>query len=304
MYAIETHGLTKRFRDQSAIAHLDLAVSHGEAFGFLGPNGAGKSTTIALFLDFLRPDAGTARIDGYDVTDEPLRVRERVGIVPERCGLYPRLTAREHVSFVIAARSGDGSPDDLLERVGLAHAADNRTRTFSTGMAQRLRLAMALAGDPDVLILDEPTTGLDPAGVRLLSEILTTARDAGTTIFFSSHRLEQVAAICDRIGILVDGRLRACEPTTGTVRPILRVTLGAVDEEIVATLTDHDAVTGQPMVRESANQVVIDCGITDDAARTTIKSQLEDHTAVAAVSIDHVSLEDRYHSVVEGVRCA
>jgi ABC-2 type transport system ATP-binding protein len=229
--AIETDGLTKRYGagDDAvrAVSDLDLRVERGEAFGFLGPNGAGKSTTIDALLDYVRPTAGSATVLGLDAQAEAERVRERIGVLPEGLGLYDRLSGRRHLEFA-AEWAGASTPDfdALLDRVGLDLADATRpVGEYSTGMAQRLALAMALVGDPDLLILDEPSAGLDPHGIRLLRDLVREETDRGTTVFFSSHILGQVEAVCDRVGILDDGELVAVDTVEG-----LREAVGAGSE--------------------------------------------------------------------------
>jgi len=213
MVAIECDGLRKEFGAVTALGGVDLAVEEGEIFGFLGPNGAGKSTTIDVLLDFVRPTAGSATVLGHDAQAESAAVRQRTGVLPEGFEVYDRLTARQHVRFAAESKGvrDETDPVALLERVGLAEAADRQAGGFSKGMGQRLALAMALVGDPDLLILDEPTAGLDPNGARQLRELIRTERDRGATVFFSSHVLGQVEAVCDRVAILQDGRVAAVE---------------------------------------------------------------------------------------------
>jgi ABC-2 type transport system ATP-binding protein len=222
MAAIQTNELTKRYSggllgsDVTAVEDLDLVVEKGEVYGFLGPNGAGKSTTIDMLLDYARPTEGTAEVLGHDVQAEPKAVSERVGVLPEGYGLYDRLTGRRNLELAVEWQSADDDLDVLLDRVGLA--GDDAARPvgdYSKGMTQRLALAMALAGDPDLLVLDEPSSGLDPNGIRLLREIVREEADSGTTVFFSSHILGQVEAVCDRVGILDDGELVAVDTVDG-----------------------------------------------------------------------------------------
>ncbi|MEF8827361.1 MAG: ABC transporter ATP-binding protein, partial [Halapricum sp.] len=215
MAAIEVNGVTKRFGDVTALQNLDLTVEEGEVFGFLGPNGAGKSTTIDILLDHVRPTAGSARVFGHDAQAESVPVRERTGVLPEGYGTLGRMTGRNHVEFAFEAKNADGDPDAVLDRVGIAGAADRRAEDYSKGMKQRLMLGMALAGDPDLLILDEPTTGLDPNGARRIRQIVQAEADRGATVFFSSHILEQVEAVCDRVGILNQGHLVAVDTIDG-----------------------------------------------------------------------------------------
>ena len=222
MAAIQTQGLTKRFgSDLYAVDGVDMTVEEGEVFGFLGPNGAGKSTTINMLLDFVRPTRGSASVFGHDTQAETTAVREHVGVLPEGYDLYERLTGREHVDLAIDLKEADDDPDAVIERVGLGpEDGDRRAGEYSQGMRQRLALGMALVGDPDLLILDEPTGGLDPNGARLLREIVTDHATSGGTVFFSSHILEQVEAVCDRVGIIRAGQLVALDSIDGLRREV------------------------------------------------------------------------------------
>jgi ABC-2 type transport system ATP-binding protein len=211
-----TSGLTKRYGDHTAVDHLDLEIRRGEVFGLLGPNGAGKTTTILMMLGLTEPTAGTALVTGLDPRRDPLRVKSRVGYLPDEVGFYDDLTARENLRYTATLnRLARSTAEDRIARaltdVGLADDADRRVRTFSRGMRQRLGVADALVKEPSILILDEPTVNIDPEGVRellLLVERLRT--DQGVTVVLSSHLLHQVQQVCDRIGIFVSGRLQAC----------------------------------------------------------------------------------------------
>ena len=209
MTAIETRGLTKRYGDIVAVEGLDMRVEAGEVYGFLGPNGAGKTTTINLLLGLVHRTSGHAEVLGHEVGESIREVRGRIGVLPAHADLYERLTARKHLEFVVDVKDADDDPDALLERVGIPEAADRPAGDFSSGMGQRLRLAMALVDDPDLLVLDEPTTGLDPNGARLMRRIITEENDRGATVFFSSHIMAQVESVCDRVGVLQNGRLVA-----------------------------------------------------------------------------------------------
>lgn len=215
--AIETSSLTKRYGETLAVDGLSLTVDEGEVYGLVGPNGAGKSTTIDIIMDYTRPTSGTAQVLGADAHADAIEVHRNVGILPDRFGLYDRLSGRRHVQYIIESKSVAEDPDRLLERVGLADAADQDAGGYSKGMQQRLALAMALVGDPSVLILDEPFNGLDPNGVRLVRQIVREEAASGNAVFFSSHVLGQVEALCDRIGLLSNGELIA-EGTIGELR--------------------------------------------------------------------------------------
>jgi ABC-2 type transport system ATP-binding protein len=237
MPAIQTEGLTKRFHgDLYAVDGLDMTVADGEIFGFLGPNGAGKSTTINVLLDFVRPTSGRATVLGRDAQSESSAIRQRIGVLPEGYDLYARLTGRRHVEFAIEHKAAEDDPDALLDRVGLdPDDARRKAGEYSQGMRQRLALAVALVGEPDLLILDEPTNGLDPNGARELREIVRAERDRGATVFFSSHILEQVQAVCDRVAILDEGQLVAVDTIEGLREEVgpgstLSLTLDTVPE--------------------------------------------------------------------------
>lgn len=224
---IVTRGLTKRYGNLVAVDHLDLTIRRGEIFGLLGPNGAGKTTTILMLLGLTEPAEGTAQVAGHDPTREPLAVKRQVGYLPENVGFYEDLTARENLAYT-ARLNGIGEAEarkrleELLERVGLAAAADRRVREFSRGMRQRLGIADALVKNPRLLILDEPTLGIDPEGVREVLALITgLANEEGLTVLISSHLLYQIQEICHRVGIFVGGRLIAAGPITELGRQIL-----------------------------------------------------------------------------------
>jgi len=230
MTVLETSNLTKRYGsgEQQVIAvdGLDLQVEAGEVFGFLGPNGAGKSTTIDMLLDYVRPTEGTASILGRDVHEESEALRRHVGVLPEGLDLYGRLSGRRHLEFAIDWLDADDDPDAVLDRVGLTRAdAARPVADYSKGMQQRLALGMAVVGDPELLLLDEPSSGLDPHGIQQMRTLVREAAASGTTVFFSSHILGEVEAVCDRIGILYGGRLVAIDEVER-----LRETVGAGSE--------------------------------------------------------------------------
>jgi ABC-2 type transport system ATP-binding protein len=229
MTAIAVDGLTKEYGTVTALDRVSLDVGEGEIFGFLGPNGAGKSTFINILLDFARPTAGSARIFGHDCQTEGVEAREHLGVVPEGYSVFDRLTGHRHVEYAIRSKTAEADAVDLLDRVGLRDAAERPASGYSKGMKQRLVLAMALAGEPDLLLLDEPTTGLDPNGAAEMRRLLRRESERGATIFFSSHILEQVEAVCDRVGILQAGQLVAVDTIEG-----LRESIGGGTKLVIA----------------------------------------------------------------------
>jgi ABC-2 type transport system ATP-binding protein len=215
MPALDATGVTKEFGGVTALRDLDLTVREGEVFGFLGPNGAGKSTTINIVLDYLKPTSGSVEVFGIDAQADPVAVREHVGVLPEGFNVLGQMTGREHVAFAAESKGVDDDPDAVLDLVGLTGVGDRPASAYSKGMRQRLALGMAVVGDPDLLILDEPTTGLDPNGARFVRDTVTSLREDGTTVFFSSHILDQVEAVADRVGILRRGELVAVDSIDG-----------------------------------------------------------------------------------------
>jgi ABC-2 type transport system ATP-binding protein len=213
--AIETHGLAKHYGKFVAVEGLDLAVYEGEVFGLLGPNGAGKTTTILMLLGLTEPTAGSARVLGCDPTREPLKVKSLVGYLPDAVGFYEDMTARQNLLYTaelngIRRAVAEERIDALLERVGLGEVRDKRAGEFSRGMIQRLGIADVLVKSPRLIILDEPTIGLDPEGTRSLLDLIRELSKAeGITVLLSSHLLDQVQRVCDRVGIFVRGRLVA-----------------------------------------------------------------------------------------------
>lgn len=210
---IETHNLIKRYRDLVAVNNLNLNVEQGEVFGFLGPNGSGKTTTILMLLGLTEPSGGSASVCGFDPTRQPLEVKKRVGYLPENPGFYEDLSAWENLYYMarlnrISSGDADLRITRLLEQVGLAGDGDRPVREFSRGMKQRLGIAEVLVKDPRVLVLDEPTLGLDPDGAtRILALITALSRERGLTVLVSSHLLHQVQQTCRRIGIIVKGKM-------------------------------------------------------------------------------------------------
>jgi ABC-2 type transport system ATP-binding protein len=215
--AIETDGLAKRFGPVRAVDGIDLAVPEGSVFGFLGPNGSGKTTTIRMLVGLVRPTAGSVRVLGETVVPGSPVVR-RVGALVERPAFYPFLSPLENLALFGLTAGMSEAPlrarlPALIARVGLGEAADRRVGGFSTGMRQRLAIALAILHEPPLLILDEPTNGLDPAGVAEVRALIASLAGDGTTVFLSTHVLTEVEQVCDRVAILDHGRIVTQTPT-------------------------------------------------------------------------------------------
>ncbi|MFA9416981.1 ABC transporter ATP-binding protein [Natrinema sp. HArc-T2] len=296
MPAIETTSLTKRYGESVlAVDSLDLTVEDGEVFGFLGPNGAGKSTTINMLLDFVRPTEGSATVLGLDAQDDADEIRHRIGVLPEGASVYDRLTAREHLEWVIDTKGTDDDPDALLERVGLSTVdGDRPAGDYSKGMTQRLGFGMALVGDPDLLLLDEPSSGLDPAGMQEMREIIREEAESGTTVFFSSHILGEVEAVCDRIGIMNEGRLVA----TGTLDALQgELDLGAPITLEVDRVPDElglESLEGVRSVTTEGTTIMATCA--EPSVKVDVVRHVAGATTVQDIVSEDVSLEQLFNT--------
>ncbi len=213
---IRTRDLVKKYGDVIAVDHLDLEIRKGEVFGLLGPNGAGKTTTTLMLLGLTDPTSGSAEINGLDCTRDSLAVKKIVGYLPDNVGFYPDMTGRENLIFSgmmngLSRNEAKDRATKLLERVNMTAAADRKTGTYSRGMRQRLGIADVLMKDPEIIIMDEPTLGIDPSGMRELTKLIRelSVKD-GRTILISSHELYQIQEISDRVGIFVEGKMIAC----------------------------------------------------------------------------------------------
>lgn len=212
---IELDRLTKKYGSFTAVDQLSLTISAGEIFGLLGPNGAGKSTTILMMIGLTEPSSGRVRVGGIDSTHNPAEVKKQVGYLPEDVGFYQELSGLENLIYTaqlngIPRVDAAAQAEQVLEKVGLTKQGNKKTAAYSRGMRQRLGLADVLIKNPRVIILDEPTLGLDPEGVReFLALIVKLSREEGLTVLLSSHHLHQVQQVCDRVGIFVGGKLIA-----------------------------------------------------------------------------------------------
>ena len=300
MTAIELRGVTKEFPGVTAVEDLDITVKEGEVYGFLGPNGAGKSTTINMLLDLVRPTEGTVTVLGRDAGEESVAIRRRTGVLPDGFSVYDRLSGRKHVEFAIESKGVDADPERLLDRVGILEDADRKAGDYSKGMRQRLVLAMALVGEPDLLVLDEPSSGLDPAGAKDMREIVRAEADRGATVFFSSHVLGQVEAVCDRVGIMRQGELVAEDSIEG-----LREAVGGgetleidVDDATDEGIDAVRALDGVFDVDRTGDRFIVSC---EDGVKTAVIGALEDAgVAVRDFHTREASLEDLFLAYTEG----
>ncbi len=224
---IETSKLTKRYGTVTAVDGLDLSLRRGEVFGLLGPNGSGKTTTILMLLGLTKPTSGNVRMLGYDPARNPLQVKARVGYLPDSVGFYDELTAIENLRYIarlnrLSSAEADRRARSALERMGLADVMTHRVGTFSHGMRQRLGMADVLIKQPEVVILDEPTLGLDPEAARSFLDLVHGLKENGFTVLLSSHLLHQVQAVCERVGLFRKGKM----VLQGTVAALAQQVLG------------------------------------------------------------------------------
>jgi len=236
---IETEQLSKRYGVKSAVEAVTFQVYGGEIFGFLGPNGAGKTTTIKMIVGLLKPTTGAARVGGFDVQSQPIQAKSITGYVPDEPNLYAKLTGRELLRFVgnlyqMDRKQVDRRIDELLRLFDLLQSADDTIDSYSHGMQQKTSLAAALMHDPKVLVLDEPTVGLDPRSARMIKDILKQMAERGAAVFLSTHILEIAERMCDRIGIINQGSLIA----VGSMDDLRRMSQGETSlEDIFLNLT-------------------------------------------------------------------
>jgi sodium transport system ATP-binding protein len=222
---IEVQGLSKSFGKVHAVQDVSFSAFNGQITGLLGPNGAGKSTILRMLYTLLKPDSGTARIDGFDVTASPVDVQSRIGVLSDAQGLYPRLTARENIRYYGQLHGLNGGTlesqmDTLIDLLDMESIADRRTEGFSTGERLKVAIARALVHDPANVLLDEPTNGLDVKSTRAMRQFIRRLREVGKCILLTSHIMQEVAALCDQIIIISNGVVSA----QGTPEELLRRT--------------------------------------------------------------------------------
>ena len=298
---IQTEGLTKRYGDLVAVDHLDLSIHEGEVFGVLGPNGSGKTTTILMLLGLTEPTEGSARVLGFDPVRQPLKVKAHVGYLPDQVGFYDELTARENLSYIaklngIPRREAYRRIDESLERMGLADVADRRVGTYSRGMKQRLGLAELLLKRPRVVILDEPTLGLDPEAAREFLHTIEGLKEEGITVLLSSHLLHQVQAVCDRVGLFHRGKM----VLEGTVPELARRVLGGayrIRLEVADSTQDLTEALRRPPGVVSARRVdgnVYELEAGEDVRPEVARVALEAGAGLLSLEREEPSLDEIY----------
>ncbi|HEX2699929.1 MAG TPA: ABC transporter ATP-binding protein [Acidimicrobiales bacterium] len=299
--ALSTRGLTKRYGSRTVVDHLDMELPSGVVAGFIGPNGAGKTTTMAMLLGLVRPSAGTAAVLGLSIA-EPAAYLARVGALIERPAFYPSLSGDENLGVLATVGGHDGRRiPALLDTVGLRARGGDRFRSYSLGMKQRLGIAAALLGDPDLLILDEPANGLDPQGVREMRELVGRVADTGRTVLVSSHDLSELEQVCDWLVLIDAGR-------SLYQGPALELLDGAGGGLAVAPqrpgdlslLRDLLAAQGHRTRVEGARILVeVDRGGMDDVAASANQAAFGAGIVLVELHPVRMTLEDRYLALVE-----
>ena len=306
--AIKAVGLSKRYGELAAVDGLDLTVERGELFGFLGPNGAGKTTTIRMALGLIHPSGGTIEVLGSAVTATGGHL-ELVGALVEEPAFWSYLSGRRNLEAFARAGSGRADVrtrldriDEVLHTVGLTDAADKRVKQYSQGMRQRLGIGLALLGNPQLLMLDEPTNGLDPSGMREIRGLLRRLADGGTTIFISSHLLSEVEAMCDRVGVMARGKLVAEGPPGTLEGPTDRIRIGVDDVAGAKALLERLAGTDVEPSTSASGPGVLTVTLSDGLGPADVNAALvRGGIAVHALEPQRDTLEDVFLHLVEGI---
>ena len=309
---IEVEGVTKVYGGSGGAKALDgvtFRVPKQSVFGFLGPNGAGKTTTIRILATVLEPTEGTVRIDGHNLREEPIAVKERLGLMPDEVLFYPTLTGMQHLLYyasfyAIPRADARAKAKDLLERFSLADAARKKLKAYSHGMKKRLALAQCLLHDPEVLIMDEPANGLDPAGMRYFRDLIRWLNKEGKTIFLSSHMLSEVEQLCGRVGIIDRGKIVAVDTIASLTSrlavgapTILHVAATGISDTAVEALRAIPGVTNVEATPVGVN-VTAEAG--SDVSAEVSKVLVLAGAALREIRAEQRSLEDLFLALTRG----
>ena len=309
---IEVEGLTKVYGGSKGAKALDgvsFTVPKQGIFGFLGPNGAGKTTTIRILSTVLAPTAGTIRIDGHDLREDPLAVKEKLGLMPDEVLFYPTLTGEQHLLYYasfygIPRAEAKARATKYLDQFGLGDARTKKVKAYSHGMKKRLALAQCLLHDPEVLIMDEPANGLDPQGMRYFRDLIRFLNKEGKTIFLSSHMLAEVEQLCERVGIIDRGRMVAVDAIqtlsarlTSGAPIVLHVAAGGVTDDIVRALA---AIPGVEGVERTEAGVDVTAKAGTDVGSEVSKALVLAGAQLRELRAEQRSLEDLFLTLTQG----
>jgi ABC-2 type transport system ATP-binding protein len=299
-WAVEVHGLTKRFGTRAAVDNVDLLVPRGSAFGYLGPNGAGKTTLIRVLLGLTRADSGTMSLLGVPVPAQRGRALARVGAIVDEPRFHGHLTGRENLKILAATRGGDAGQHigPALDRTRLTQRADDKVSAYSMGMRQRLGVAACLLADPQLLILDEPMNGLDPAGMHEMRDMLRGLVDEGRTVVLSSHLLDEVERTCDQVAIVDRGKVIRQGPIGELMQGSgVAVEVQCSDPPAAARALAQSAIGSRVTVTEDGLTVTLSPGRGREQAAEISRRLVEAGIALHGLRLTHVSLEDWFLSV-------
>lgn len=301
---IRTQNLTKKYNGFKAVDNLNLEVKEGEIYGFLGPNGAGKTTTILMLLGILKPTQGKIYLFGQDMTKDSLSIKKKMGVVSEKQYLYKEMTAGEYLNFfadLYAVKNRKKKIEGLLEAVNLLEVRNKKLGAFSRGMQQKLGFARALLHDPQLLLLDEPVSGLDPTGIKQVRDLIEQENKKGRTIFISSHLLSEVERLCGRVGIINKGRLLAEDSMDNLRKRLtdvleLEIELSQAKKEIIDTLTAFDFIKG---LKREGNLLTIKVK-TDKDYRAQISEAISQQGGIVlGIKKKEMSLEEAFITITE-----
>ncbi|TEU03345.1 ABC transporter ATP-binding protein [Candidatus Aerophobetes bacterium] len=301
---IRTQNLTKKYNEFKAVDNLSLEVKEGEIYGFLGPNGAGKTTTILMLLGILKPTQGEVYLFGQNITKDFLSIKKKMGVVSEKQYLYKEMTAGEYLNFfadLYGVKNRKKKIDQLLEAVNLLEVRNRKLGAFSRGMQQKLGFARALLHDPQLLLLDEPVSGLDPTGIKQIRDLIEQENKKGRTIFISSHLLSEVERLCGKVGIINKGRLLA-EDTMDNLRKRLtdvvelEIELTEAKKEIIDTLAAFDFTKG---LKREENLLTIKVKADKDYRAQISEAISQQGGVVLGIKKKEMSLEEAFITITE-----
>lgn len=301
---IRTQNLLKKYNEFKAVDNLSLEVKEGEIYGFLGPNGAGKTTTILMLLGILKPTQGEVYLFGQNITKDFLSIKKKMGVVSEKQYLYKEMTAGEYLNFfadLYGVKNRKKKIDQLLEAVNLLEVRNRKLGAFSRGMQQKLGFARALLHDPQLLLLDEPVSGLDPTGIKQIRDLIEQENKKGKTIFISSHLLSEVERLCGKVGIINKGRLLA-EDTMDNLRKRLtdvvelEIELTEAKKEIIDTLTAFDFIKG---LKREENLLTIKVKADKDYRAQISEAISQQRGVVLGIKKKEMSLEEAFITITE-----
>lgn len=311
---IEAEGLVKVYggkRGTRALDGVTFSVPKGDIFGFLGPNGAGKTTTIRILATVLEPTSGTVRVGGQDLREDPMAVKERIGVMPDEVAFYPTLTGAAHLEYYasfhrIPRSVAKRRSRELLEQVGIGDVAEKKVKGYSHGMKKRLSLAQALLHDPEYLIMDEPASGLDPQGMRYFRDLIRFLNGQGKTIFLSSHLLAEVEQLCEHVGIIDRGRIVAADSIANLssrlsagAPVILHVTAEAVTDDAIAAISQ---IPGVAKAERTAMGIDVTVEAGSDVTTEVSKALVLAGARLRELKSSERSLEDLFLALTKGGR--